>query len=318
MAGIAPAETIEALECPDRETRLRQASGPAPEPRKFEGGLRTRGAASAQQAGTPLVSIITVVYNSAAFIEQTILSVLNQSYAQIEYIIIDGGSTDGTLEAIRKHEHAIDYWISEPDGGIYHAMNKGIQLCTGQIVGIINAGDWYEEWVVSAVVEVFSSKKADVVYGDLCLVDLLTGIPQLVKPKLHLLRESMVYLGHPTVFIKSDLYARNRFNTDFSIAADYEFILGLYVAGCAFEYCDNSVTNMRTGGTSSSFATIVEVFKVHRKYYGSFCAIRVLSLSTLRWGYFNLRRAIVKKMLPATVYHAAREKWVRRRNNKNR
>jgi glycosyltransferase involved in cell wall biosynthesis len=281
-----------------------------------EGGIRTRRDAPVRNPDFPLVSIITVVFNSEMFIEQTILSVINQTYDNIEYIIVDGGSTDGTLNTIRKHEEAIDYWVSEPDGGIYHAMNKGIQLSSGQIVGIINSGDWYEENVVSAVVDLFSDKNAEVAYGDLCFVDVTTGIQQIVKPKIHLLKESMVHLGHPTVFVKKAVYAQNRFKTDYLIAADYEFILGLYVAGRAFEYCGNSVTHMRTGGTSSSYHTVLEVFKVHHKYFGFYYAAVTALSSTLRWGYFNARRAVLKIMLPASVYAAARKRWVNYRVNR--
>jgi glycosyltransferase involved in cell wall biosynthesis len=266
----------------------------------------------------PSVSIITVVYNSERFIEQTILSVINQSYANIEYIVIDGGSTDGTLDTIRKYEHAIAHWISEPDGGIYHAMNKGLELCTGQIVGIINSGDWYDPDVVSAAVDAFSSGNVDVVYGDLCLVDLTTNVSQIVKPKIHLLKESMVYLGHPTVFVKKVVYAQYLFNTEYLIAADYEFILGLYANGFIFEYCDGSITHMRTGGASSSYRTILEVFKVHSKYFGFCYAAGIALTSTLKWSYFNTRRAVLIKVLPASVYAAARKRWVNYRINKNR
>ena len=113
------------------------------------------------------VSIITVVFNGIRTIEQTIKSVLNQSYKNIEYIIIDGGSTDGTLDIIRKYENYLSYIISEPDHGIYDAMNKGIQKSTGDIVGIINSDDWYEVNTVSQVVERFESFAVDLVYGDI-------------------------------------------------------------------------------------------------------------------------------------------------------
>ena len=92
----------------------------------------------------PLISVVTVSYNAIATIEQTILSVINQKYSAIEYIIIDGGSTDGTVDIIKKYEDKISYWVSERDNGIYDAMNKGIRHATGKIVGIINSDDWYE------------------------------------------------------------------------------------------------------------------------------------------------------------------------------
>ena len=107
------------------------------------GGRRLKGIVRDGTPDRPLVSIVTVVYNGAATIERTIASVLGQSYPNIEYIIVDGGSTDGTLDILRAHEDRVDLWVSERDGGIYDAMNKGVALCTGEWVGLINADDWY-------------------------------------------------------------------------------------------------------------------------------------------------------------------------------
>lgn len=107
-----------------------------------EGGLRTQGLFKASQPGKPLVSILTVVFNSVRFLEETILSVLSQDYDNLEFIIIDGGSTDGTVELIRKYEHAINYWISEPDKGISDAFNKAIVVATGDYVNFQGAGDY--------------------------------------------------------------------------------------------------------------------------------------------------------------------------------
>jgi len=118
-----------------------------------EGGLRTRDYFKQSYPGRPLISIVTVVYNGAKHLEQTILSVLKQSYPNVEYLIIDGGSTDGTLEIIRQYEEAIDYWISETDKGIYDAMNKGISLASGDYIVFLNADDWYERGAIESVAQ---------------------------------------------------------------------------------------------------------------------------------------------------------------------
>jgi glycosyltransferase involved in cell wall biosynthesis len=119
----------------------------------------------------PLVSIITVVFNGERYLEETIKSVINQTYKNIEYIIIDGGSTDNTLNIIKKYEDKIDYWISEKDKGIYDAINKGIKLSRGELIGIINADDYYEIDVLEKVVSIYTkdsevikmaAKKADI------------------------------------------------------------------------------------------------------------------------------------------------------------
>ena len=129
-----------------------------------EGGLRSRG----NRDTKPLITVITVVFNAAELIEATILSVLEQSCDSIEYIVIDGGSSDGTLDIIRRYDHAIDYWASEPDNGIYDAMNKGLSLASGQWVNFMNAGDSFSE--KTTVQDVFSEisdpAQYDCIYSD--------------------------------------------------------------------------------------------------------------------------------------------------------
>src|SRR5688572_27072372 len=117
-----------------------------------------------ESSTSPLVSIVTIVYNGAQHLEQTILSVLEQNYSNIEYFIVDGGSTDGSVDIIRKYESSLAGWISEPDKGIGDAFNKGIDRTSGSIIGLINADDWYEKDCVSKVVAEMSNH--DVVYGD--------------------------------------------------------------------------------------------------------------------------------------------------------
>ena len=106
------------------------------------GGLRTKGITKSSRPGEPLISVVTVVYDGAATLGQTIRSVLGQTYGNVEYVIIDGGSIDGTLDVIRSYEDRIDYWQSEPDGGIYDAMNKGIALATGEYVYVLGCDDF--------------------------------------------------------------------------------------------------------------------------------------------------------------------------------
>ncbi|MBU1986032.1 MAG: glycosyltransferase, partial [Proteobacteria bacterium] len=119
------------------------------------GGMRSRGIEVQGGPGHPLVSIITIVFNGESSIRQTIDSVLRQSYDPIEYIVIDGGSRDGTVSIIREYDAKIAYWQSEPDKGISDAFNKGIRAARGEIIGLVNAGDWYEVDTVKRVVENF-------------------------------------------------------------------------------------------------------------------------------------------------------------------
>jgi glycosyltransferase involved in cell wall biosynthesis len=117
----------------------------------------------------PLVTVVTVVFNGAQFLEETIKSVVSQTYPNIEYIIIDGGSTDGTLEIIRKYEYAIDYWVSEKDDGIYDAMNKGIRLASGQWINFMNAGDSLDFDV--SILCAYNATNIPLVYGDAIVID---------------------------------------------------------------------------------------------------------------------------------------------------
>ena len=116
-----------------------------------------------------LISIVTVSYNAVLTIEQTILSVINQTYPNVEYIIIDGGSTDGTVDIIKKYANKIAYWVSEPDKGIYDAMNKGGLKATGDFIQFLNAGDWFEnEYVIEKIFKDWY-KRVDVIYGDMII-----------------------------------------------------------------------------------------------------------------------------------------------------
>ena len=200
----------------------------------------------------PKVSIITVVYNGITHLEQTILSVIGQSYDNIEYIIIDGGSTDGTVELIKKYEDKIAYWVSEPDGGIYDAMNKGITQASGEIVGLINADDWYELDAVAKVLEAFQTTDADVVHGSMqILQENGTGFVKGVEKDLRKLKKGML-LNHPTVFVKRSLYETyGMFDTSYRIVADWEMMVRWWLKDVKFVGVSETLANFRMGGVSS-------------------------------------------------------------------
>lgn len=214
------------------------------------------------------VSIITVVFNGAKTIEQTIKSVINQSYKDIEYIIIDGGSTDRTLDVIKKYEKYISHVVSEPDKGIYDAMNKGIRKATGDIIGIINSDDWYEENTISQVVENFLTFEPELVYGNINFIQENGKIEKSKKYSLDEIWDKMV-TPHPSVFIRKDIYDKyGLFNTEYKVAADYELILRLYSKGIKFSYIDDVLANFRIGGYSikRSDITEIETIQVAEKY----------------------------------------------------
>ena len=203
----------------------------------------------------PLVSIITVTLNSEKYLEDTIKSVINQTYPNIEYIIIDGGSTDKTIDIIKKHEKYISKWISEPDEGIYEAMNKGINMCTGEIIGIINSDDWYEKDTVETIVyQAERNPDYGVFHGNIVLTTIEGELFFCCKADL---REKKIWtkmtVWHPTCFIRKSIYNEyGLFSVNYKIAGDYEFILRLKTKGIRFLHIDKVLANMRIGGISSN------------------------------------------------------------------
>ncbi|MGQ3685097.1 MAG: glycosyltransferase family 2 protein [Candidatus Loosdrechtia sp.] len=231
---------------------------------RMEGGLRTRGMFHKKtEQGKPLVSIITVVRNGEKYLEHTIQNVIHQTYDNIEYIVIDGGSTDGTLDIIRKNDNKVAYWLSEPDEGISDAFNKGISLASGDIIGIINADDWYEVDTVGNVVKRFSECKADVVHGIIIYGDVL------IYPDERMLIYEMA-INHPTVFVTHRSYLKlGLFRKDFRYAMDYDWILRAKSAGLTFSFIDKCLANMRQGGVSDRQwrMAVQEVLKAQNVHY---------------------------------------------------
>jgi glycosyltransferase involved in cell wall biosynthesis len=212
-----------------------------------EGGLRTQGIRKEAAGGLPLVSIITVLYNGDKYLAQTIRSVLDQAYPALEYIIVDGGSTDGSLDIIRQYEDRIDYWVSESDNGISDAFNKGIGLAGGEWIGLINADDWYEKDAVQLAMH--QAGAADVVYGNLQCWE--NGQPEYLFTANHQLLPLEMALNHPTVFVRKRLYQQwGAFNGAYRVAMDYELLLRFYTWGARFSYVNQCLAHMRLEGVS--------------------------------------------------------------------
>ena len=198
-----------------------------------------------------LVSIVTVCYNAVATIEQTILSVINQTFTNIEYIIIDGGSNDGTVEIIKKYSKKITVWVSEPDKGIYDAMNKGIELATGQWINFMNSGDLF--YNSNTLEDIFGNKviNADIVYGDrfskCSFGEFYHKVDSLDK------FNKFFPLFHQSTFIKTEVAKNNKFNLNYKICADYNQLYQLYKNNYSFYYipigmsiceCENGVSTI--------------------------------------------------------------------------
>lgn len=204
------------------------------------------------------VSIVTVCFNSAATIEDTITSVLSQDYKDIEYIIIDGGSNDASINIINKYIDKINTFISEPDQGIYDAMNKGIKYATGDIVGILNSDDFYEaKDVITEVVNNFDTD-TQIVFGDLIFVkpENLTKITRFYSlPNFKAWKLRFGWMPpHPATFIKKSVYDEyGLYKINYKISADYEALVRfLLVKKSSFVYVNKVLVRMRDGGVSTS------------------------------------------------------------------
>lgn len=213
------------------------------------------------------ISIITVVYNSVNNIEMTIRSVLLQNYKNYEYIIIDGGSTDGTLEVINKYREFLAVFISERDYGIYDAMNKGLHFCTGKIIGIINSGDRYLPDTLNRVVSASLLSNADIFYSDMQL-SIGDNKTSLIKSNHRNLFWDMT-INHPTCFVRSSVYSIRHFDTSFKIAADYDFFVKCTLEGKIFYKINGLLAEMGiTGASSNVDLSLFERFRIHDRYYG--------------------------------------------------
>lgn len=207
----------------------------------------------------PKVSIITVCYNSEKTIEDTLQSVINQSYPNIEYIVIDGVSTDNTLSIINKYKDKITTIVSEKDNGIYDAINKGIKLATGDIVANLNSDDFYiDNNVINDVVATFEKDKTDTLYADLYYVDAVdtNKIVRYWKSKKY--TEGLFLKGwmppHPTFFVKKEVYDKHGlFDLQFKSAADYEIMLRfIHRFKTSIAYLPRVIVKMRVGGVSNA------------------------------------------------------------------
>jgi glycosyltransferase involved in cell wall biosynthesis len=198
----------------------------------------------------PKVTVVTVTYNAEEFLERTIKSVIEQDYENIEYIIIDGGSTDRTVEIIRKYEKYISYWISEPDEGIYDAMNKGIDVATGEWINFMNAGDSFSD--NNVISKIFFLKNLNsIIYGDYYLVSESGNCSYQNAKLLYEIQKHMIS-PHQSFFIEISLMKKDRFSKEYKIASDYDFLLKCYKAGIKFMYLKLPISKYLVGGYSES------------------------------------------------------------------
>jgi glycosyltransferase involved in cell wall biosynthesis len=253
------------------------------------------------------ISIVTIVYNGVNLIEQTIQSVLNNSdNVNLEYIVIDGGSTDGTLDVINKFVDSIDIFVSEKDGGIFDAINKGIRLANGNYIGLIHCGDLLNANSLNLVVSAFIKNDCDIVFGDIIFheVDGDLSYERYLKADLSNIKNSMS-IFHPSVFVKSEIYKEiGLFRLDLPVASDYEFILRAYLSGYKFSYLNYPLTIFKTGGNSGSryWDSLNDYFKIYKFHISFFWASRVIFKRIVISNFFILRRNLALYFLGESYF----------------
>jgi glycosyltransferase len=238
------------------------------------------------------ITIITATYNSEKYLQNTIDSVLNQSYKSIEYIIVDGKSTDKTCEILKIYNQKIRT-ISEPDYGIYDALNKGIKAATGDIIGFLHSDDvYYSNNVIEKVIQTFEKNNTDSVYGDLNYV-LKNDISKVIRYwksgnfDINQLKKGWMP-PHPTFFVKKEIYEKyGFFNTSLQISADYDLMLRfLFQHRISISYIPEVLVKMRIGGKSNQ--NIQKILQKMREDYKSIVNNQVGGIKTLL--YKNLRK----------------------------
>ena len=238
------------------------------------------------------ISIITVCYNCKNDIEKTILSVINQTYPNIEYIIIDGASTDGTLNIINKYKDKISIIVSEPDKGIYDAMNKGINLASGEWINFMNAGDTFYNSTVLENVFSNTNYTADIIYGN---VEYDYGFTKVLK-KPAPINSITRYMGfsHQSTFVKTIIMKSHPYNLQYKIIADYEFFLSRYKEGYTFQEIPNVVaTYERISGISSG-----NNFRQYKMHIKELDQLGVLKQNKTFIYAKYLIKSTIKKLLP--------------------
>lgn len=233
----------------------------------IEGGRRLLGLVTKDQPNLPKVSVLTVVMNRRSTMQQCMDSVFAQTYPNIEYVVVDGGSTDGTLGMLQANQEHIDYFVSRPDGGIYEAINRGLSLLSGDYFVILNSDDWYAPGAIDVLVCEALRTSADVVHADAWLV----GESGIVYDRLDGWLNDGLYthrmpLRHETMLVKRSVHDRfGGYDTGYQIIADYTFVARIHLGGCTFSHVPRPLLYFRMAGISNRRRDLVESER-HRFY----------------------------------------------------
>lgn len=260
------------------------------------------------------LSIVTVALNSADHIASAIESVIAQDVPVAEYIVIDGQSADETVAIVESYRPALGdrlVVVSEKDGGLYDAMNKGIARATGDVIGILNSDDRCLPGAFAAVEEAFRSQEADIYYGEVVVAESYGR--RIMKGSTAAIRSRMS-IGHPACFVRKNAYARwGTFDTRYALAADYDFLLRCYLGGARFLHVDHLLAEYNPGGASSqTFRIAREIYAIHRRHLGTSHAARWYLHRTAGALLLHARRGLGTALLGTKRYERLRDRWRRR------
>lgn len=249
----------------------------------------------------PLITVVTVVFNGVKDVEMTMKSVLDQTYRNIEYIVIDGGSTDGTVDVIRKYQDRISLWISEPDNGLYDAMNKAVRLSKGEWINFMNVGDTF--YSPTTVEEIFNDKKydADMIYGDHEVIYDF-GLSRMKKAgDWSNLWKGMIF-SHQSLFARSSVLRKYMFNDKRREASDFEFIYTTYINRHTHQHVDMVVSKYLAQGPSDIYRTrqVMIAWSIVRRSRNTL-RVNIYYLSLLAKTFIS---AVFKKLMPAGINRA--------------
>jgi glycosyltransferase involved in cell wall biosynthesis len=224
----------------------------------IKGGLRMRGIFKKSSQNRPLISVVTVVYNRARELETTILSVANQTYDNVDYVIVDGGSSNDTLDVIKKYDTNINYWISESDKGIYDAMNKAIDEACGDWIIFMNAGDCFYSKDVLENVFGKQTFQADIVYGKTIVQYQGFQAPFKHFPLAQIWKYTP--FSHQSAFIKFSLMKDYKYDLNYKIGADHDFFYKAYMSKKTFQYIDEIIClfDGRDGATKKQIVQAIK------------------------------------------------------------
>jgi len=261
----------------------------------------------------PRISIVIPCYNSEKTIARTLKSIATQDYNNIEVIVVDGLSSDSTIEIVNNYQEIVSKVISEPDSGIYNAINKGIELCDGELIGMISSNDWLRKGAIKALLTVYAkSPDSDIYHANIFMIKYIRGKGYYKERKGESPQQlsNRMTIMHPTCFVKKEWYQRFKYNESYSIAGDYDFLLRSFLQNATFSYFNEVLIVMSDGGLSTSFKTTIETVMIQFQY-GLYLNAITLFLNRLFLFYKSKTlRVVANIVLPQKLFEKLEvKKW---------